>query len=101
MKPEELKAALDRGEKYLILDVREPSEFAIANLGGTLLPLGELATRWGELDPSASIVCLCHHGVRSAHAVTFLRKMGFEKVWNLSGGIDRWSLTVDSSVPRY
>jgi sulfur-carrier protein adenylyltransferase/sulfurtransferase len=101
MKPEELKAALDRGEKYIILDVREPGEFAIANLGGTLVPLGELTMRYRELDPEAAIVCVCHHGIRSAHAVSFLRTMGFQKVCNLSGGIDRWSLTVDASVPRY
>lgn len=98
---DELKKRLDAREEIFILDVREPEEFSTANLGGKLIPLGELTMRHGELDPNRETVVLCHHGVRSAHAVAFLRNMGFEKVRNLRGGIDRWSLNVDPTVPRY
>ena len=101
MTPQELKKALDAGEKILILDVRDPEEFKFANIGGTLIPLGDLSQRFQELNPDEDIVVLCHHGVRSAHAVAFLRAQGFEKVRNLSGGIERWSMTVDASVSRY
>lgn len=101
MMPEELKNRLDKGEPIIILDVREPFEYQIANLGGTLIPLGELGQRFNELDPEKEMVVLCHHGVRSAHAVAFLRHQGFAKAKNLSGGIERWSLTVDPSVLRY
>lgn len=99
--PQELKTALDAGEKIFLLDVRDPQEFQYANIGGTLIPLGDLGQRFQELDPEQDIVVLCHHGVRSAHAVAFLRSQGFSKVRNLSGGIERWSTTVDVAVPRY
>lgn len=99
--PKALKQRLDSGEKLLILDVREPSEWKSANIGGKLIPLGELISRVNELNADQEIFVLCHHGVRSAHAVNFLRKHGFEKVFNIRGGIDRWSLEVDSKIPRY
>lgn len=99
--PKQLKDRLDAGEKITILDVREPFEWNIANLGGKLIPLGELSQRVVELNPDEEIVVLCHHGVRSAHAVAFLRNQGFKKVFNIRGGIDRWSTEVDTSIPRY
>lgn len=99
--PVELKERLDRGDDLQILDVREPFEFGIANLGGTLLPLGQLPQRFEELDSAKEIVVLCHHGVRSAQATAFLRHQGFPKVMNLTGGIDRWSLQIDPKTPRY
>lgn len=98
---EELKKRMDAREDIQLLDVREPSEFSTANLGGTLIPLGELTQRYQELDPNRETVVLCHHGVRSAQAVTFLQKMGYDKVSNLRGGIDRWSSKIDPTVPRY
>lgn len=101
MTPKELKEKLDRGEKVNILDVREPQEIALATLGGTAIPLGDLSRRFSELDPSAEIVCLCHHGIRSAHAVGLLRHHGFTNVHNLVGGIDRWSIEIDPKVRRY
>jgi rhodanese-related sulfurtransferase len=101
MTPEELKKSWDAGEKILLLDVREPEELQIASIGGTHIPLGDLGRRFHELDPDQEIVVMCHHGVRSAHATAFLRAQGFEKVRNLSGGIERWSVMVDSSIPRY
>ena len=98
---EELKAALDRGEKPLIVDVREPHEAAISNLGGTLIPLGDLPKRVHELDQSREIVVHCKMGGRSARAVEFLRQAGFTRVKNLVGGIDAWAERIDRSMPKY
>ena len=89
--PKEFKARLDRGDDIYILDVREPHEYQICNLGGHLIPLGELARRAAELDSSKEIVAHCRSGKRSAEAVNFLRKAGFRKIWNLKGGILAWS----------
>jgi adenylyltransferase/sulfurtransferase len=99
--PRELKARLDRGDDIFILDVREPHEYQICNLGGRLIPLGELPRRAAELDSSREIVAHCRSGMRSADAVEFLRQAGFRKIWNLKGGILAWSDEVDPSVPKY
>lgn len=99
--PRELKSRLDRGDDLFILDVREPHEFQICNLGGHLIPLGELSRRVNELDSSREIVAHCRSGKRSAEAVEFLRGAGFRKVLNLKGGILAWSDEVDASVPKY
>jgi molybdopterin/thiamine biosynthesis adenylyltransferase/rhodanese-related sulfurtransferase len=99
--PVELKARLDKGDDLYILDVREPHEYQICNIGGHLIPLGELAQRAAELDSSKEIVAHCRSGKRSADAVDFLLKAGFKKIWNLKGGILAWSDQVDPSVPKY
>jgi sulfur-carrier protein adenylyltransferase/sulfurtransferase len=99
--PRELKSRLDRGDDLFVLDVREPHEFQICNLGGHLIPLGELSRRVNELDSSREIVAHCRSGKRSAEAVEFLRGAGFRKVLNLKGGILAWSDEVDGSVPKY
>ncbi|HEV3255175.1 MAG TPA: molybdopterin-synthase adenylyltransferase MoeB [Candidatus Acidoferrales bacterium] len=99
--PRDLKARLDRGDSLFILDVREPHEYQICNLGGHLIPLGELSRRVSELDSSREIVAHCRSGKRSAEAVEFLRGAGFRKIWNLKGGILAWSDEVDPSVPKY
>jgi sulfur-carrier protein adenylyltransferase/sulfurtransferase len=99
--PRELKARLDRGDDLYILDVREPHEYQICNIGGRLIPLGELSRRAAELDSSREIVAHCRSGKRSAEAVEFLRKAGFGKLWNLKGGILAWSDEVDPTVPKY
>lgn len=99
--PEELKQRLDMGEEVVILDVREPHEYSIANIGGLLIPLGDLPGRAGELDPSLEIVVHCKRGQRSAKAVELLREKGFRRVRNLAGGIDAWAERVDPSLPRY
>ena len=99
--PTELKTRLDRGDDIYILDVREPHEYQICNIGGHLIPLGELARRAAELDSSKEIVAHCRSGKRSAEAVDFLRKAGFRKISNLKGGILAWSDQVDPSVPKY
>ena len=97
----ELKERKDRGEEVFLLDVRETYEYELANLKGHLIPLRQLKTRLGELDPSKEIIVYCHVGGRSARAVEFLRQNGFSKARNLEGGIDAWSVEIDPSVPRY
>ncbi len=102
IEPLELKDRLTRGDQLCLLDVREPEEVAIASFPGALhLPMGELPSRVSELDAAAEWVIICHHGIRSAQVATYLARIGFERVANLVGGIDRWSATVDQSVPRY
>lgn len=98
---EQLKAQLDKGEVPIILDVREPREYKTANIGGLLIPLGEVPKRMSELDKGKEIVVHCHHGGRSQHAVEFLYDNGFKNVKNLVGGIDAWSLKIDPKVARY
>jgi adenylyltransferase/sulfurtransferase len=99
--PRELKSRLDRGDDIYILDVREPHEYQICNIGGHLIPLGDLSSRVNELDSSREIVAHCRSGQRSAKASEFLRQAGFRKIWNLKGGILAWSDEVDPSVPKY
>jgi rhodanese-related sulfurtransferase len=100
-RPEEVKRRLDAGETIFFLDVREPWESSLASLGGKLIPLGDLPHQLENLNPGSEMVVVCHHGVRSAQAVAFLRQKGFTKAINLQGGIDLWSRTVDPKVPRY
>ena len=101
--PAEVKARLDqRLPDFVLLDCREPEELAIARIDVALhIPMGDIPTRLQSLDPSKDYVVFCHHGVRSAHVVTFLRKQEFERVRNMAGGIDAWSREVDPKVPRY
>ena len=98
---EELKKRLDAGENLFVLDVREPHEYQICNIGGHLIPLGDLPKRVNELDSSQEIVAHCRSGVRSAKAVDFLRQAGFKKVHNLAGGILAWADRVDPKMPKY
>lgn len=101
IQPEELKRRLAAGEELYILDVREPHEYQICNIGGHLIPLGDLPKRVSELDSSREIVVHCKMGGRSAKAVDFLKQAGFGRVHNLAGGILGWSDKVDPSVPKY
>ena len=100
--PVTLKTRLERGESVLILDVREPFEIALAPFpGATHIPMGDIPSRLTELDPDQETVVVCHHGVRSAQVAMYLAQNGFERVLNLSGGIDAWSEDADPSTPRY
>ncbi|HSE57871.1 MAG TPA: rhodanese-like domain-containing protein [Nitrospiraceae bacterium] len=100
--PRELKEQLDKGNKPVLLDVREPWEYSLAKLEGSILiPLGTLPHSLDQLDRNAEIIAYCHHGMRSADATSFLLQQGFVNVKNLIGGIDAWSVQVDASVPRY
>ena len=98
---EELKQLRDAGKEPFLLDVREPHEYQICNLGGYLIPLNDLPKRVNELDSSREIVVHCKMGGRSAKAVAFLQQAGFKKVRNLAGGITAWSDRVDPKVPKY
>ena len=90
-----------------LLDVREAWEVGLAaiRLPGVdqlSIPMQQIPGRLAELvDPAAPLLCICHHGVRSAQVVAFLERAGFDAAWNLDGGIDAWSATVDPAVPRY
>ncbi len=100
----DLKARMDRGEAPFVLDVRRPDEYAIANLGGTLIPLDELPQRVGELEGHRDddlVVVHCRTGGRSAKAVEVLRQHGFDNAVNLKGGTHAWSDQVDPSMPKY
>jgi molybdopterin/thiamine biosynthesis adenylyltransferase/rhodanese-related sulfurtransferase len=98
----ELKAKLDRGDDFKLIDVREPHEFQICRIpGSTLIPLGELPKHLHELDQSAEYVMHCKMGGRSAKAVELMKQSGFKKVLNMTGGITAWSDKVDPTVPKY
>jgi molybdopterin/thiamine biosynthesis adenylyltransferase/rhodanese-related sulfurtransferase len=100
--PVELRAKLDRHEKFVLVDVREPYEYDICNIPGSkLIPLGELPARLSELDTADDIVLHCKVGGRSAKALKVLQESGFRKLSNLRGGITAWSDEVDPSVPKY
>ncbi len=98
---QDLKRKIDAGEKFLLIDVREPFEYEIARIDGAkLIPLREIAQRADDLRDE-EIVVHCHSGMRSAQAVELLRKAGLTNVSNLEGGIDAWSEEIDPTVPRY
>lgn len=102
MTPRELAARLARGDALALLDVREPWEHQVAQLpGARLVPMRTVPVAAATLDRDHEWVVACHHGVRSAAVGEWLRAHGFRRVWNLAGGIDRWSAEVDASVPRY
>jgi len=100
--PAELAARLARGDVPILLDVREPHEWAIARLpDARLVPLNHLPDVLDTLDRTEELIVYCHHGVRGAAAVDWLREQGFDRVRNLVGGIDRWSRDVDPGMRRY
>ena len=93
---------MDRGEDVFVLDVREPHEYEINRIpGSTLIPLGDLAERFAELDANREIIAQCKSGMRSARAASFLREHGFKNVKNLKGGILAWVDQIDPSQPKY
>ncbi|WP_311220808.1 MULTISPECIES: rhodanese-like domain-containing protein [unclassified Acidovorax] len=99
-------AAAPDGGRPLVLDVREPWELQTASVvpeGFELatIPMGLLPDRLAELDATRSVACLCHHGARSLRVAAFLEHHGFDRVANISGGIDAWSQERDTAVPRY
>jgi len=85
-----------------LVDVREDWEAAIARLAGAMhIPMGQIAARLQELDPTKPVVVYCHHGIRSLNVALALRSRGFADARSLRGGIDRWSTEIDPSLPRY
>jgi len=100
--PADVKARLDRGEKLFLVDVREPWEYEVCRIeGAQLVPLGTLAANVNALPDSEEVICYCHHGMRSLDAAAWLRLQGVARAKSLAGGIERWSLEIDPSVPRY
>jgi sulfur-carrier protein adenylyltransferase/sulfurtransferase len=98
----ELKTKIDRKDKFVLVDVREPFEYDISRIPGSkLIPLGELPARLSELDSADEIVLHCKVGGRSAKALRILQEAGFRKLNNLQGGITAWSDEVDPSIPKY
>jgi molybdopterin/thiamine biosynthesis adenylyltransferase/rhodanese-related sulfurtransferase len=99
---QELKAKKDRGDKFTLVDVREPYEYAIARIPeAKLVPLGSLPERLHEFDSADEIVLQCKSGKRSSDAYRIMERAGFKKISNLKGGITAWSKDVDPSVPTY
>lgn len=101
MTVQELKDRMDRHTAPMLLDVRQEEEHEYVNIGGTLIPLNDLPSRFAELDASKEWVVYCRSGSRSANAVRFLEQRGFTNVKNLRGGILAWSTSIDPSKPRY
>ena len=100
--PEQFEARRRAGEDLLLVDVREPEEFEIARVeGARLLPMSRFNESATKLDPQRETVFICHHGIRSAQLCALLSRQGFDRIYNLTGGIDRWSKEVDPTVPRY
>ena len=101
--PAEVKRRMQAGEPLRLIDVREPWEFERARIEGSeLIPMRTVPESLGRLEESgAGLIVLCHHGVRSLRVVAWLREQGVENCASLEGGIDRWSLEIDSTVPRY
>jgi len=100
--PQELKARIDRSDKFVLLDVREKFEADICSIpGSTLIPLPDLPSRMSELDSADEIVLYCKIGPRSAEAIKLLKEAGFHKTFHLPGGIDSWADEIDSTMPRY
>jgi sulfur-carrier protein adenylyltransferase/sulfurtransferase len=100
--PRDLAERMRHGEAIELIDVREPYEWRIGRIDGARhVPLARLGAAWTDLPRGCDIVLYCHHGVRSRAAAEFLAEQGFDALWNLTGGIDRWSVDVDPSIPRY
>jgi len=97
----DLKKRMDAGEDLFILDVREPFEYQIANIGGKLIPQGEVPQRLAEIDRDREIIVQCKSGGRSQRIAEFLKQSGYPKVANVSGGIIAWSDQIDPSIPKY
>lgn len=101
---QELQQKRDRGDEILLVDVRTAEELTIASVDGAHhLPLDQIAMRADEIAAwkNKEVICMCHHGMRSARAQNILQRAGFTNVLNLTGGIHAWSVSVDPSVPTY
>lgn len=101
--PLELSRLLNESDADLqLIDVRERDEVELCCVDGALnIPLSEFESRYGELDTEQAYALLCHHGMRSMRAALFLEQAGFARLYNVSGGIDRWALEIDPDMPRY
>jgi rhodanese-related sulfurtransferase len=103
--PQEVKRRLDAGEAVVLLDVREPSEYTLTRIEGSkLIPMNTVPAQLTNIEAfadDATLVAICHHGVRSLNVAAWLQGQGIVNCVSMAGGIDRWSLEIDPSVPRY
>jgi rhodanese-related sulfurtransferase len=103
--PQDIQGRLAVGEKLLLIDVREPAEFQAASIAGAqLIPMRTIPAELQRLEAAGddtTLIVFCHHGVRSLNVVNWLREQGVNNCQSMAGGIDRWSLQIDPSVPRY
>ena len=100
--PAHLKERLAHAAAPVVLDVREPWEVAVCALPGARhIPMRDVPTQAEALPRDQDIVVLCHHGVRSQHVASFLERLGFERIYNLAGGIDAWARDVEPSMAKY
>ncbi len=103
--PQDIQRRIDAGEPLVLIDVREPEEFAITRIeGATLIPMRSIPASLQQLEAKAGeaiLIVFCHHGVRSLNVVHWLREQGVPSCQSMAGGIDAWSVMVDASVPRY
>ena len=103
--PQDVERRRKAGEKLFLVDVREPSEFALARIeGAELVPMRTVPAELSRLDAltdQGALIVYCHHGVRSLNVVNWLREQGVSACQSMAGGIHRWSLEIDPSVPRY
>lgn len=100
--PAQLKERLAHAAAPVVLDVREPWEVAVCALPGARhIPMREIPTQAEQLPRDKDIVVLCHHGIRSQHVASFLERLGFERIYNLSGGIDAWARDIEPSMAKY
>jgi rhodanese-related sulfurtransferase len=100
--PVSLHARLQRGDRPLLLDVREPWEFAVCRIEGSeLVPMSQIVRRLGDLDRERETVVICHHGIRSQQVALYLDHQGFRHIINLQGGVAAWARDVDPEMPTY
>jgi rhodanese-related sulfurtransferase len=98
----EVNERIGRGDKLLLVDVREPWEYELCRISGAkLIPLGTLLANLNTLLDAADVICYCHRGMRSLDAAAWLRQQGVESAKSMAGGIDQWSVEIDPQVPRY
>jgi adenylyltransferase/sulfurtransferase len=98
----EVNERVRRGDKLLLVDVREQWEYDLAKIpGAKLIPLGTLPANLNALLDADEVICYCHHGIRSLDAAVWLRQQGVASAKSMAGGIERWSVEVDPQVPRY
>lgn len=100
--PGEVKSMMERGEKFLLVDVREKWEFETSWIdGAVLVPMREIPSNMAKFEEADNIVLFCHHGIRSLDAAAWLRSQEIPGAKSMAGGIDRWSAEIDPNVPRY
>ena len=98
----EFRRRQSAGEKFLLVDVREPWEFEVCRIeGAKLMPMRTIPANLQALDGDEDVICYCHHGQRSLDVAAWLRAQGVESAQSLAGGIERWSREIDPTVPRY